>query len=236
MMSAKLPACFTHNPYRILGVYGCASRKDILLHVNRLKAYAKVHKSMTFPSDMAGLITAPGRSLEEIAKAESQLSLPMECLKYSLFWFTEYYAEDRTALEFFEKGDFEKGFAHFTKKRKFTSYINIGILHFLRGDFVQGIQWIAYMIQNTALRTDFIEACCGKNYIISERELAQNLFLDTLLEDCDKDTLLQGLTRYDAYIHYILQKYSDAIRKNIVKKIAEVLEKKYFKKVNIQYM
>ena len=27
-----------------------------------------------------------------------------------------------------------------------------------------------------------------------------------------------------------------AIRKNIVKKIAEVLEKKYFKKVNIQYM
>lgn len=216
MMSANLPACISHNPYRILGVYGCASRKDILSHINRLKAYAKVHKRMTFPNDMAGLIVAPDRSLEEVAKAESQLTLPMECLKYSLFWFTEYYAEDRSALEFFEKGDFQKGLVLFEEKRKFTFYINIGILNFLRGNFAKGIQFIAYMIQNTALRTDFIEACCGKNFTINEQELAQNLFLDSLLEDCNRDTLLQDLSGYDSYIHYILQKYSDAIRKNIV--------------------
>lgn len=42
----------SHNPYRILGVYSNSPKKDMLSNINKMKAFLKVGKTISFPLDL----------------------------------------------------------------------------------------------------------------------------------------------------------------------------------------
>ena len=57
------------NPYRLLGVYSNSPIKDRIANANKMKAYLKVGKSVSFPLDLLNLIPAPVRLVENMEHA-----------------------------------------------------------------------------------------------------------------------------------------------------------------------
>lgn len=83
----------TNNPYRVLGVLSNSPLKDRVGNQNRLAAFAKVGKEVSFPNDFASVITEkPQRSAENISAANTALNLDKDQLKKCLVlvyrWFS----------------------------------------------------------------------------------------------------------------------------------------------------
>ena len=76
-----------YNPYRILGVYSDASKMEILANAGKLKAFAKVKKSLSFPLDNQELLGEVERTETSIDSALSSIQNETEKIKYALFWF-----------------------------------------------------------------------------------------------------------------------------------------------------
>ena len=62
-----------YNPYRILGVYSDASKMEILANAGKLKAFAKVKKSLSFPLDYQELLGEVERTETSIDSALSSI-------------------------------------------------------------------------------------------------------------------------------------------------------------------
>ena len=87
-----------NNPYRILGVYANSPIRDRLANKNKLKAFLKVSKSMSFPLDLPQYLTSVSRTEEIISEAESKLALPNDQLKHAQFWFVNKTPQDNVAF------------------------------------------------------------------------------------------------------------------------------------------
>jgi len=178
------------NPYRLLGVYSNSPIKDRIANVNRLKAYLKVGKSVSFSQDLSNLISPPVRVVESMERANGSINLPYDQLKYALFWFIEVTSIDEMALSYLQKGDTEKAKELFGKKETFSSLINLGVLALIQNNKVTAIQSITKVIHNDNYRIAFIEAVCGSTYQLSEDDLAQ-LFINELLVEIPIQNLMQ---------------------------------------------
>ena len=52
-----------YNPYRILGVYSNSPIRDVVKNENKINAYLKVRKDISFPLDLPTFLPRhPGRS------------------------------------------------------------------------------------------------------------------------------------------------------------------------------
>ena len=66
----------SQNPYRILGVLSNSPLKERVGNQNRLAAFAKVGKEITFPNDFATILAEkPNRTPDSIAAANIALNL-----------------------------------------------------------------------------------------------------------------------------------------------------------------
>jgi hypothetical protein len=109
------------NPYRLIGVCANAPVKERVANNNRLKAYLKVGKSITFPLDLPTLISPVDRTIEGLTSANSNINLSKDQLKFSLFWFVNNSTIDSMALEYLQKGNAEKAAELFSKKENFSA-------------------------------------------------------------------------------------------------------------------
>ena len=69
-----------HNPYRTVGVFTTATRKDIVANITRIKANIRVNRQIAFHSDLEGVLPSTQRTIETIADAESKLTLPKDLI------------------------------------------------------------------------------------------------------------------------------------------------------------
>lgn len=189
------------NPYRLLGVYSNSSTKDRIANANKLKAYLKVGKSVSFPLDLLNLIPAPIRTAESMEHANGCINLPHNQLKYALFWFIKVSSIDEMALDYLQKGNTHKAKELLEKKETFSSLINLGVLALIQSDKAVAIQAITKVIHSDNYRTAFVKEVCGDIYQISEDELAR-LFMDELMVETPIQELMQlfldsGTTKED---------------------------------------
>ena len=77
----------SNNPFRILGVYSDASKMEILANAGKLKAFAKVNKSLSFPLDNTDALGDIIRTESSIDNALSSIQNETEKIKYALFWY-----------------------------------------------------------------------------------------------------------------------------------------------------
>lgn len=77
----------SNNPFRILGVYSDASKMEILANAGKLKAFAKVNKSLSFPLDNTDLWGNLIRTESSIDNALSSIQNETEKIKYAIFWY-----------------------------------------------------------------------------------------------------------------------------------------------------
>lgn len=78
-----------NNPYRLLGVYANSPTKERLANHNRMKAFLKVGKPVSFPLDLSQYLSSINRSESSVADAEAKLTLPKEQILYAQFWFVK---------------------------------------------------------------------------------------------------------------------------------------------------
>ncbi|EKC68849.1 hypothetical protein OBE_04715 [human gut metagenome] len=106
-----------NNPYRLLGVYSNSPTKERLANHNRMKAFLKVGKTVTFPLDLPQYLTSINRTETSVTDAEAKLTLPNDQMLYALFWFVKMTPLDEVAFNHLFAGEMAKAEEIWTKKR-----------------------------------------------------------------------------------------------------------------------
>lgn len=184
----------SQNPYRTLGVLSNSPLKERVGNQNRLAAFAKVGKEVTFPNDFAEiLIDKPIRTQESITEANTAINLDQDQLKYALFWFICGSPMDDIALKHLQIGNRQKAEEIFQKKETYSSLINSGVLAFIDGDVVSGFNDISRVIHNSDYRAELLQALGISNLKLSEEDLAE-LAITELLKEIPANMLLSACT------------------------------------------
>ena len=170
-----------NNPYRFLGIYTNSHIKERVANANRLKAYLKVGKTVSFPLDMSEYIPAIDRTSEGLEIATANHNLPLDQIKHALFWFINGSSMDSVALGHMQAGNIDKCMEILSKKETFSSLINRGVVSFVKNDLGGAIECITKVIHDSDYRSNFIAGIVGDNFQIEESSLA-TLFIDALQE------------------------------------------------------
>lgn len=180
----------TNNPYRILGVLSNSPLRERVGNQNRLAAFAKVGKEVSFPNDLASVISdKPLRTSESISAANTALNLDKDQLKNALFWFIRASPIEDIALKHLQSGNKEKARELFEKKETFSSLLNVGVLQLIDGNYTSGFSNISMVIHNAAYRSEMLNALGVANLTMTEEEIA-SMFIEELLKEIPASVLL----------------------------------------------
>lgn len=180
----------TQNPYRILGVLSNSPLRDRVGNQNRLAAFAKIGKEVTFPNDFATIIPEkPVRTSDSISSANIALNLDKDQLKHALVWFINGSPIDDMAIKYIQAGNINKARELFDKKETFSSLINIGVLNLISMNYVLGFQNISMVIHNNEYRSAMLKALGIENLTMTEDEIA-TMFIEEMLKEVPASILL----------------------------------------------
>lgn len=184
----------SQNPYRILGVLSNSPLKERVGNQNRLGAFAKVGKEVSFPNDFATILAEkPVRTPESITGAITALNLDKDQLKYALFWFISGSPIDNIALKHLQAGNREKAEEIFQKKETYSSLINSGVLAFIDGNIASGLNKISKVVHDSSYRAELLQALGIANLQLSENNLSE-LLIAELLKEIPASKLLYACT------------------------------------------
>lgn len=182
----------TNNPYRVLGVLSSSPLKDRVGNQNRLAAFAKVGKDVSFPNDFTSIIPEkPVRTSESISSANVALNLDKDQLKHALVWFINGSPIDDIALKHIQTGNVDKARELFEKKETFSSLINVGVLNLISGNYTLGFSNIFMVIHNNEHRFALLKALGIENLTMTEDEIAA-MFIEEMLKEIPASTLLSA--------------------------------------------
>lgn len=74
------------NPYRYLGVYSNSTTKERTANKNKMNRFLMVNKPISFPLDLPSLLPDINRTMDSVSRAESELTLPIDQIRYAQFW------------------------------------------------------------------------------------------------------------------------------------------------------
>mgnify|MGYP000758200015 FL=1 len=171
--------CVFQNPFRVLGVTANASKKEIIANVNKFKAFLKVGKQIICPFDTIPGTSSVERTIEAIESAEKAIELPIDQLRWSLFWFVNRTPIDNIALNHVQSGNIDKAIEIWSKVKSATSLINITVSELIRQN------WTEAAIYADRLFTDYANSVCSlidDTLKLNQAQLTQ-LFMDTIAED-----------------------------------------------------
>ncbi|GEM_PF-645462 len=186
-----------NNPYRFLGVYSNSPIKDRVANINKLKAYLKVGKQLSFPLDMPDLLEPFSRTIEGMEASAASLNLPKDQIKHALFWFVNITPFDKIALDYLQAGNAEKCKEISSKKETISSLINLGVLAGVEDELGTLISNVTKVIHNDDYREEFLKAVAGDEFQMSEEDLAV-LFIDSLQEEMEISKLRDLFANYGA--------------------------------------
>ena len=115
----------SQNPYRILGVYSNSPKKDVLSNLNKMKAFLKVGKAVSFPLDMPQFLPSIERDEAIVSSAQTSIELPMDQIRHSLFWFMKATPLDEIALNHLLSGNMAQAKEIWNKKETVSSLLNL---------------------------------------------------------------------------------------------------------------
>jgi len=183
------------NPFRILGVFINASTRDIQANKTKINAFLSVGNQPNFPSDHLMMeescpamydednepVFVP-RDEQGINGALAAINMPIDRVKYALFWFANVSPIDEIALNHITDSiDIEEASQLWEKKDSFSSLLNKGLMNLCVGNIGAATENYCKLIHDDALREEFIKVAAGENFSISEDELS-HIFIDALFE------------------------------------------------------
>lgn len=169
------------NPLRCLGVFSNASKREIVSNEIKIKAFLKVKRTVSFPSDSIAGLEAPDRTPEVIVKAQKTLELPKDRLKAQLFWFVRITEEDNKALEYLMAGHPDETLAIWERSDSFSSMLNRMTLGLLTWN-LQSLILNAVRLFSDKAKAAQVCALAGETVNMDGTELMK-LYIDTIREN-----------------------------------------------------
>ena len=193
-----------NNPYRLLGVYSNSPTKERLANHNRMKAFLKVGKPVSFPLDLPQYLSAIQRTEASVMDAETQLTLPKDQLLYAQFWFVKATHLDEVAFNHLFAGEIDKAEEIWQKKDTASSLQNRIVCALMREGYRRAITCAETLYGNPLYSTQFVSAILGTDGNADVDTLAF-LFLDVLCDEVGANQLLPFITD-DAWKSHVEEK------------------------------
>lgn len=169
----------SQNPYRILGTTGNAPKKDIIANVNKYKAFLKVGKTVSGDFDALSGTDQIDRTIESLAYAEKAIELPIDQLRWTLFWFVNVSPIDRIALNHVQSGNVGKAIEIWSKVETASSLLNIVVSELIQQN------WGNAALYADKLFSNYAKSICSlvdETLNLSPKQLML-LFMNTIAED-----------------------------------------------------
>lgn len=182
-----------NNPYRILGVYSNSPTKARLANHNRMKAFLKVGKSVSFPLDLFQYLPSINRTDALVADADAKLTLPKDQMLYSQFWFVNLTPLDGVAFNHLTSGEITKAEEIWKKKECASSLQNLIVCSLMHHDYTCAISYAETLYGNMQYMQLLVAAIVGDNGNYDTTNLAFS-FLDILCEEIGVNNLLPYIT------------------------------------------
>ena len=154
-----------NNPYRYLGVYSNSPTKERVANKGKMNAFLKVGKSVSFPLDIPSLLPAIERSVETVAHAESELTLPMDQIRFAQFWWMNTTPLDKIAFNHLTSGNVEMAKTIWDKKNNVSSLQNRFVLSVINNDLNGAIEFAESLY--AGFSDEFISSVAGDNMAVS---------------------------------------------------------------------
>ena len=193
-----------NNPYRLLGVYSNSPTKERLANHNRMKAFLKVGKPVSFPLDLPQYLSAIQRTEASVMAAEAQLTLPKDQLLYAQFWFVKATHLDEVAFNHLFAGEIDKAEEIWQKKDTASSLQNRIVCALMREDYRRAITCAETLYGNSLYSNQFVSAVLGADGNADVASLAFR-FLDVLCDEAGANQLLPFITD-DAWKSHVEEK------------------------------
>lgn len=181
-----------NNPYRIIGVFSTATRKDIVANMARIKANIRVNRQISFPADLEGVLSSLQRTAENIADAESKLTLPKDLIRYAQFWFIDNTELDKIAINNLSVGSYDRAISIWEKKDNISSVHNRIVTLLLRGNYGEALEQASLFYEKYSL--EFAQLILGKESNLVSTQSLVNGFLDVLCEELGASEVSQFIT------------------------------------------
>ena len=182
-----------NNPYRLLGVYANSPTKERLANHNRMKAFLKVGKPVSFPLDLSQYLSSINRSEASVADAEAKLTLPKEQILYAQFWFVKTTPLDDVAFNHLFAGEIDKAEEIWQKRECASSLQNLIVCALMCGKYAGAISLAETLYSNTQYINQLVAAVVGMggNFNVSDLTFS---FIDVLCNEIGANKLLSLIT------------------------------------------
>ena len=181
------------NPYRLLGVYANSSIKERLANFNRMKAFLKVGKSVSFPLDFPQFLSPANRSEESLAAAVAKLTLPRDQLLYAQFWFVKVAPIDEVAFKHMAAGDLSSAEKIWLRKEDAFSLQNRIVCALMMEEYSTALSCAKALYNNVSYVRQLKTEIAGENGNIKVEDMPR-FFLDALSGEVGSNTLLPYIT------------------------------------------
>lgn len=178
-----------NNPYRLLGVYTNSPTKERLANHNRMKAFLKVGKSVSFSLDLPQYLQPINRTDALVADADAKLALPKDQMFYALFWFIKTTPLDDIAFNHLIAGERSKAEEIWQKKETLSSLQNRIVCALMCDDYKQALSCAETLYANMEYVNQFVSAVIGTGGNVDVTDLPFT-FLDALCEEIDVQKIL----------------------------------------------
>lgn len=182
-----------NNPYRLLGVYSNSPTKERLANHNRMKAFLKVGKSVSFPLDVPQYLSSINRTEASAADAEAKLTLPKDQILYAQFWFMKATPLDEVAFNHLFAGEIKKAEEIWQKRECLSALQNLIVCALIRNKYDFAIKYAEVLYGNTQYLNQFISTIIGTGGNFDVSTLAFS-FLDILCDEIGASKLLLFIT------------------------------------------
>ncbi len=182
-----------NNPYRILGVYSNSPTKERLANHNRMKAFLKVGKLVSFPLDLPQYLPVISRTEASVADAEAKLTLPQEQILYAQFWFVKTTPLDDVAFNHLFAGEIDKAEEIWQKRECASSLQNRIVCALMCSKYAGAISLAETLYNNTQYVNQLVAAVIGTggNFNVSDLTFS---FIDILCDEIGAGKLLPFTT------------------------------------------
>ena len=182
-----------NNPYRLLGVYSNSPTKERLANHNRMKAFLKVGKSVSFSLDMPQYLSSINRTEASVADAEAKLTLPKDQILYAQFWFIKKTPLDEVAFNHLFAGEIDKAEEIWRKRESVSSLQNLIVCALMCGKYARAISIAETLYSNTQYINQLVAAVVGMggNFNVSDLTFS---FIDVLCDEIGANKLLSFIT------------------------------------------
>lgn len=182
------------NPYRLLGVYSNSPTKERLANHNRMKAFLKVGKPVSFPLDLSNYLSPINRTEASVADAEAKLTLPKDQILYAQFWFLKTTPLDDVAFNHLIAGEIDKAEKIWQKRDCASSLQNRIVCALICRNYSCAITCAEVLYENTQYINQFVSAIIGTEGNIEVSNLVFS-FLDVLCEEVGINKILPFITK-----------------------------------------